>query len=651
MQEPEKDSSLDEIKKKLYSTHFKPIHNRAKLSNKKYDLDNDWNPNNNNGEVEPEKPSQNYKLNTPDQRIGKPKSKIFMFVIMFAMIFFVGAMGYAYYVFTANNSTVAGNDVEVGISGPVSIGGGESLALDVIIQNKNSVAMELVDLVISYPEGTKEAGDLLTDLKVKRISIGDIDPGSIVRENVVAALFGQENTTQNINVSIQYRLQGANAVFEKTKPFDIVLSASPVRLVVEGLREISSGQEMELRAILSSNSNKTLENIMVSARYPFGFTFSESNINPIGNNDTWLFTQLGPEEEKEIIIKGTIEGQNDEDRVFRFNTGIKSKDNNELGIVWGEILHETKIQKTFVDLNIAINNSNSEQIIIEGGGRVAGIMNFVNSTEDILRDLQIEIKLEGDIFEERSVSVEKGFYNSINNVITWNSETSDIFSELKPRDNYRMSFSFDLLDFVDGDNLIDNPELALQAVVQAIRTSDDNAETKINTNTFTTLKVITDVPVEIYTAYNDGPFTDTGTIAPKAEQQTTYTIGLEVSNSLNNLENVKLEGTLPSYVSWRDLYLPQAEFVSYDDATRRVVWDIGKINSRTGYITPPRRMFLNLALTPSISQIGRNPILINDLKITGYDTFADTNFVSDLKSPDITIHNRSISDRHNAVTE
>lgn len=662
MQDPRKQSNLDDIKKKLYSTHYKPIHRRAKLSDKKYDLDNDWDPNNNNGEqskkFENSSNSTSYwgpnaTFSGPESTPKKSTNKIFTAILGVAALFFIGAAAYAYYVFVGfGTPAVSGDDVTINIAGPVSIGGGEPLALDVIVQNNNSVAMELVDLVVNYPAGTKDADDLVTDLRSTRIDLGDIEPGEVVRRTATAALFGEENSKQDVSVSIQYRLAGSNAIFEKNKPFEIVLSASPVRLVVDALRDISSGQEMEIRALLSSNSTKPLENVMVVAQYPFGFIFESANINPSTDNDTWLFETLNPEEEREIIITGTISGQNEEDRVFRFNTGIKEDGTTDnLGIVWSTITHETTIKRAFVDFSIAINNSFDPVVISQSGQRVNGILSFVNTTDDILRDIEIEIGLNGDVYDERTVRVENGFYDSIDNKIIWSPETSGIFGEIEPRENYRLSFSFDLLDYSRGDGLVSNPQLDMQALVKAIRVADESSEDEIFTDTFASVKIASDVPVNIYTLYNTGAFTDTGPVPPVAETETSYTIGFDIANNLNDLTGVKLEATLPSYVRWNDKYIPRNGRVSYDSATRRIVWNVGDVPARTGFGFSPEQMFLNISLIPSISQIGLNPDILRDIKITGYDEFAQKNFVQQLPNRNITIQNRSIADRHNTVTE
>jgi hypothetical protein len=658
-------SRLEEVQRKLYSKHYRPKHQRATLSKKNYNIDDDWNPDNQDGQEAQDNQSQTLDLkksywgpgsenseNAPTQSYSpeKKSSKSFAIILVFAMLFFLGSLGYAYYVFVGGQQAVDTQSIDINVLGPVSVGGGERLSLDVVITNNNIVDLELVDLVIEYPNGTKNPNDLVTDLRVDRIAIGDIEAGTQIRRTVEASLFGEENSTQEIKAYIQYRIAGSNAIFEKEKRFDIVLSESPVKLVVDGLREISSGQEIELTARLSSNSTSVLQDVMLVARYPFGFEYQSAEIKPTIDNNIWVFDKLSPEEEKTLKIRGKVNGQDGEERIFRFTSGIQNTESpDQISVSWGTELHETIIEKSFINLNILVDDSSDEKIVVQSGERTRGIVSFVNNTNETLRDIEIRLDIVGDVLDKRSVDAEDGFYDSATNQIIWNSETGSQFGLLDPRDGYRLSFNFSSLDLSNREFSITDPAIELRAVAQAIRVSKEDVEEKIDTDNFATVQVISDVPVNSYTAFSDGPFSNSGPIPPQAEVPTTYTLVFEIANATNDIQNVKLEGVLPSYVEWNNLYNPTD--VSYDDQTRRFVWNAGEVRAGVGYLSTPKTLYVNVTLSPSFSQVGTNPKLLRSATLTGYDTFTETNFVKNLDLPDIRIFNRPIGDEHYSVTE
>jgi hypothetical protein len=677
MEEPEKLNHIDELQKKLYSKHYIPKNTRVTLSNKNYNIDNDWNAENNN-RLKPINPNANPNSNSndlnlsqnpnnywgpgaePTQNLKLPKqfpvsrgnNRNFIFVLIFAVVFFLGSLAYAGFIFLGGGKNISADEVSVNVIGPVSIGGGEKLSLDVVVQNNNAVPLELVDLVIDYPAGTKNADDLMTDLKRDRIPLGDLSPGQISRKTVSSALFGEENSTQEITLTLQYRISGSNAVFEKQKKTALVLSASPVRLVVDGLKEISSGQEIELTTRLSSNSSKTLENVMMTAKYPFGFALKSSSIKATIDNNIWIFNKVEPGEEQIIKLIGTISGQNEESRVFRFNTGIKSETvPDEIGIVWGTILHETVVKKSFADLKITLNNQDTEKVAINSGQTVFGQVSFYNNTNDILRNVKIELELDGDILNDKTVEAENAFYRSSDNTIFWNSETGSIFSEIKPRASLELPFKFASYNMEKGQNVLNNPEIKLSAKISGIRVSESNTEESLVSDTFAIAQIKTDIPVSVYTVYSEGPFTNSGNIPPKPETKTRYTIVFEVSNSTNNLQNTMIEAIIPSYVDWNNMFSPQNSNVYFDSETRRMSWDAGIVNAGVGYVTPPKKMYVNVTLNPSVSQIGTAPELMRNVKITAFDSFTKINITKDLPSPTTIIKDRSTGDRHQFVTE
>lgn len=648
-------SRLEEIQKKLYSKHYVPKHTRAKLRDKEYNLERDW------GEDEiveestsgkeyfgPGTDFNNTSVGSGGMKVGNKFKPLFII----ALIFFIASFGYALYIFNQGNQSISAADVDINIVGPVAIGGGEPLSLDVLVRNNNNVELELVDLIVDYPEGTKDSENLVTDLKRIRVPLGDIAPGDLTRETITAALFGEENSNQEITVGIEYRLPGSNAIFEKEKKFEIVLSTSPVRLAVSGLREISSGQELELTLDVTSNSVKDLENVLVVAKYPFGFTFEESSINPQDGDNIWYFDRLSPNETQTILIKGKIEGQNSEDRVFRFSTGLQDENQSDaISLLWGEILHQTTIQKTFANVSIGINNRYEDSIIINSGTKLNGNISISNNTNDILRDIKIILLLEGEVYDEGSVSANQGFYDSNDNTLIWGTETGDRFDELGPRDSLSLQFNLNTLSLSDANTNYDDPEIKLNAIVEAVRVSDEDVEEEVNLNTFATVKMQSDVPSLIYTVYEEGPFANSGPIPPKAGEPTTYTLVFEVANSSNDLNNVKIEAILPSYVDWNGLVSPASSDVIYDDVSKRITWNAGFVRAGVGYITSPKTMYANVTLTPSATQVGQQVDLVRESKLTAYDTFTETNIVKDLGVTDTKIHNQSIGNNHQTVVE
>jgi len=629
-------SRIDRLQQKLDSQNYVPHHEDVTLHDKQYNLQNDWGAN---AAV----------VSSPSilEKIG-----IFRMFLGAAFLFFLGSLAYAAFIFTRDNQPTGGDDVTINVVGPVSVAGGEKLSLDVLIQNNNTVPIELADLVVDYPEGSKSSIDISEDLRRTREDIGTIEPGAIVRRTIHSVLFGEENSTKTLVVGTDYSLQGSTAIFEKRKSFEIALNASPIRLSIDALREISAGQELEFKITVTSNSNTPLSNVILTAAYPFGFMFKSSDVTPALGNNTWVIPKLQPQQSYVITLRGLVEGQNLEDRFFKFATGlVKEGTANEMGVVFNSTTHLTTIQKAFINLSLLIDGNAGELTTVASGGTANGEIVFSNNTNDIIRDVRIDVNIQGNAIDKKTVEAEKGFYNSGSNTIEWNTETDDSFKELRPRETLRIQFRFDTLDLAAGGINLRNPEVKLRANATGIRVSNDRAEEKIDTIARTDVRVQSDVPVRAYTMSNDGPFSNTGPIPPTVEQETTYTIMFEVQNNSNDLKNARIEAILPSYVAWNNLSYPEGENVVFDYQTRKLVWNIGAIPAGTGYSQKAKTLAVKVTLTPSFSQLGTAPELLKNTVFNAMDAFTETTISKTLPVVTTKIYNFPIGNSHQNVVE
>jgi hypothetical protein len=100
-------------------------------------------------------------------------------------------------------------------------------------------------------------------------------------------IFGEENLQKQIVVTLTYNVKGSTSVFTKTKSYDVIINSSPIGVSVSTLKEVTSGQEFDIRVELSSNSKEVLKDIIFEAKYPFGYNYISSTFPPLSNKNTW----------------------------------------------------------------------------------------------------------------------------------------------------------------------------------------------------------------------------------------------------------------------------------------------------------------------------------------------------------------------------
>jgi hypothetical protein len=641
----DKDGPLEKLQEDLYKKDFKqPEHQRHNLDQKDYELESDWEE----PQQEEQKPVDLSELSEE----GKKKMGFFGWVMVFAAIFFIASISYAAYVFYGGNQTISANDVDINIVGPVSIAAGEVLSLDLIIQNNNPVPLQAVDLIVEYPEGTRSAENLIDNLSRTRERVDDIEPGTLLRKTISSALFGDEGDNKEISITAEYQVPGSNAIFKKQKMFSVILNAAPARITVSGLEEISSGQEVELEAVITSNSNTEIKNLMVTASYPFGFEFIESDVDPTYSNNVWVFESIAPKEKKTIKIKGTITGQNEEERVFRFNTGLISEENErEIGVIFNNYIHDLTVKRPFVGLDIYMNGSNNSIVTANSGSAIPASIVFTNNTNDLIKDLSIRLELEGEVLNESRISSNQGFYRSSDNTILFNTETNPKLAQIFARDEITSSFRFEVKNIIGEKINIKNPNVKLTAFVEGQRISGENIEEEINESIVKTLRVISDVFVGSYTLRDLGPFANSGPIPPAAEQETTYTITWSVSNNSNDLRDARITAFVPNYVNWKNKVSPSNETYVYDENSKQITWNLGNVSAGVGNTTSARELSFQVGLFPSLSQVGQAPNLLRDIVFSAEDTFTETEIRIAGTPPTTKINGVSNANRHDLVVE
>jgi hypothetical protein len=542
------------------------------------------------------------------------KPSLFKKFFLFSVLFFAGAVGFAVYQFYGGDNAVSSEKIQIEILGNSFIGGGEVLALQVAVTNKNSVPLELADMIIEYPKGSDD-----TVLERRRIEFGEIPSGKMIAENVDITLFGEQGSEKSINAILEYRVRGSNAIFTKEYNHKVSINAAPLVLSVEGPKDVSSNQEMTLRFKTVLNSQTPAQNLMLKVNYPPGFVFKSSTPSPSLSNNIWLLGDMAKGSEKIVELKGVIVAQDGEERAFQAFAGTQDiGDEAKIGVTYNSLLHTVAVKRPFVETNIIVNGQKGETVVIGNQGRVSAEVEWSNNLPSRVDNLEIKAKISGSAFNESTITTISGFYDSVNNEIIWDRNTNADFASVSPGDSGRLAFNFtpQVLSGSSGE-----PSITIEVSVKGTQPSEGNIVKEINNTEKIVVKVSSSFQLAVKAVHTIGPFQNTGSIPPVAEQPTSYAIIWTATNSSNKINNGEVRATLPTYVKWIGAVSPSSEDVSYLPSTREVVWKVGTINQGTGFNTDPKEVAFQVEFTPSLSQVGSAPVLVNDAKAQGVDQF------------------------------
>src|SRR3989344_5411690 len=277
-----------------------------------------------------------------------------------AIAFFVGAAGFfAYYFFLGGGSTpVSPGNIDISVSGPLQVSSGSPTELQIAVVNRNRAALELADLVITYPAGTRSPVDLSTDLPSQRISLGNIEPGGRRQGTVSAVFSGIEGDRAAIKIELEYRLADASSIFVASTNYQVAFASSPVSLSMEGNNEPVSGQPIEFKITAASNADSVVKDVLVNMSTPFGFSlsFADPAGQKVSSGHLWTLGDIAPGQKKTVTVRGVVSGESGDERVFRFKAGTRTDTwQRTLAATLADYAHHVTVSRPFLGLAVTLN--------------------------------------------------------------------------------------------------------------------------------------------------------------------------------------------------------------------------------------------------------------------------------------------------------
>lgn len=540
---------------------------------------------------------------------------------IFSVAFFCLALAFVFFRFYRGANTVSTENIEINVLGNSFTAGGEDLPLQIQITNKNNLPLELADLLIEYPKGS--SGDATEDFVRTRQSLGTVKAGETVNQNVKVVLFGEQGTTKDIKVSLEYRIAGSNAIFVKDTVHTVNISSAPVTLSVDAPDKVTSGQEITLNVKVTPNTDKVAQGMLLRVEYPPGFQSTGSQPKAISGDNVFDLGDIAAGMDKTVSIKGIIYGEDNEEKSFRFYVGEKDpKDNSSIAVAYNSYLQTVSITKPFIEAHLLVNGVDQSSYSIGSQSSSRGQISWANNLPTKITDVSITAHISGSALNKSSVKTINGFYDSSADTITWDKNTSPELASVEPGDQGTVAFDFSSLPLYGSQgSLIDSPTINVDVSISATEPSQGNVVSQINNTESKIIKVNTDLQINSKALYSTGPLQNSGPMPPQAENKTTYTIDWSVTNSSNSVSGAEARATLPFYVNYAGQTTPPNEDISYDPATKQVVWKLGTVAAGAGLTSDPREVYFQVELNPSVSQVGSVPQLLSETTLIGTDNF------------------------------
>jgi hypothetical protein len=394
---------------------------------------------------------------------------------------------------------------------------------------------------------------------------------------------------------------------------------------ISSFSQVTAGQKFDMTVTLTSNSQSTIKNVLMNAVYPFGYSFVNSNQPPLADKATWNVGDIAPGQSKTITLSGTLQGQDQDSRIFHFIAGAASAGSpSVIGTEYTDTSEAVTLQKPFITvaLSFGSDDNGTGDYIGQFGKPIITTISWFNNLPDAITDAEIHLQLSGNAFDNGSVSANGGFYNSVSNEITWDKTNTPALESIAAGGSGSVTFSFTPQDLGIPAAPVTNPSIDLSISVDGQRTSESNVPQSLTESVSRLVEVASNVSLSAQALYTTGPFINSGPFPPKAEATTTYTIVWTVGNSSSAVSGASVSATLPENVTWIGSVSPQSENVQYDAGSRTVTWNAGTLTAYLGQNgQQPRQISFQVGLYPNVTDAGNPLTLVNPATLSATDNF------------------------------
>ena len=619
--------AIERLRDRLYSRRGKVgIKERTELRESRADITPAW------VNKTPKPPSEEKRVSPPEL---EQRRSLLLTILFGSIIFFLGSIAVAFFIFLRGGNIVSSQNISLEIVGPSLVDGGKEATFQILIRNDNPTPLELADLIIEYPEGTRSATNVEEPLLRVRESLGTIAQGVSVKRTTSAILFGEEGGTQNIRATLEYRVKGSNAIFVKEGAIEVKLGSAPVSLLVEGPDEAVSGKKVEFTVTVSSNATAAVNNVLLRAEYPFGFSGPAASPETVVSDNLWQLGDLKPRERITVRVIGVLDGQDGEERVFRFAVGSEESETEvELRVPYLTVTHAVILSRPFVSGTLSLNGDGARTIAVPSGQSLAGTITWQNNLDTEVFDLEIEAVLQGQAFDRKTVSAPRGFYRSVDSTIVWDKENDATLGQVLPGGSGSAEFTFTPRNTAENGGILKNPEIIIEVNISAKRVSEGQVPQTVDSVITRRITVASPIVLEARGLHFSGPFVNGGPMPPTADLETLYTIIWVAKNPSSTVAGARVVASLPPSVRYTGQVTPTSERLSYNSANNTLSWDLGELKAGTGFENAARQVSFQIGFTPSVSQINSAPQITGRAVLTGDDRFAQTRV--DTETPALT---------------
>lgn len=540
------------------------------------------------------------------------KQKLLSRLIGVGIFLVIAALGYLGYVYFFK--TFKASDIYVKIKGPETVESGENVQFFVSYQNSSKFDLNDAVLIFEWPKGSvpKDSSNLRIEKR-----IGAITSGRETTLSFEGQLFGAKNDKLAMSAVLKYLPQDQAKTYEAKGVFESIISKTPFSVVMNMPPRAVSGNEIDLTLEYQNLSDTEFSSMQLNMEYPEGFALTSAEPAPSSNNNIWYFDEIGGKEIGRIKLKGVLSGRDNETKLFQASIG-KSENNQFTAYSSGQV--SSVMSSTILFVYQTVNDT--RELSTAPDNVLTYKVKYRNTSDVAVPNVVVSTKLDSKVIDYKSFDIKWGSFSGATNSIVWNASGVPQLALLSPGEEGEVSFSVRVNRTIsvsgpnDRNMLISSiANISSDQIPDALRGIPIGNEDRID------VKLGTVVGMSTVGLYKNSPIENSGPMPPKIGQKTTYNIIWQLTNTSNDIDNARIEASLPPSAAWEGRVGPANANITYEKSSGKIVWNIGKIPAGTGFVMPALQVAFQVSVIPGFADLGKAIDLISESVFTGTDSF------------------------------
>lgn len=550
--------------------------------------------------------------------LQKHKKKITLFSIIAVSLLGIGlAIGFFYQL---NQQRFSDKRVKLEITGSNQVRAGEEITYTLSYSNDNLVALKNSKITVEVPNALIDYSlDILgqTKSEIREYELPELAPKSKGEIKIKGRLIGELGSIHTMKAILNYMPTILTSSFDSKTEFATTISDSPVIIDIQAPLESVSGEVVNYNITVNNKGNNDLNNLELKLEYPEGFAFVSSSIVANGNSkNIFNIPKLKSKGTYSITVLGNLGGGQKDIKVIKAQVGESRQGAFTL---YAGSQRATTLGSPYVDIVQTVNPN-----IVSAGDNLKYTISFRNNTQVRIGEGSLRVQLDSKLLDLTRLDTRGADFDPSTNTIIWRANTVPQLKTFAPNEQGEVSFSVPVKKIIPIENFQDvNYIIKTNTTFESDEVPTTLGVNKILQGNSSEVKLATRIipKASIFYKSKDSSIINSGPIPLKIAQSTSFTVNLEIQNLTNDVSGVVFKTSLPANVVWTGQSLASNGNITYNEKTKEIVWNVGKVPSNTGLLRPLYRALFQIAITPTINQLDQEPRLLNKIDYTAKDDF------------------------------